>query len=83
MGQAQGLRRIRKYPQRLRALWWLFRRQVIGAFELFISAIFVNNIMLVQYLGNCPYLGCSHDKGVAVGMGSAVIFIILAATLCT
>ena len=52
-------------------------------FELFISAIFVNNIVLAQYLGNCPYLGCSRDKGVAVGMGSAVIFVIFMATLCT
>ena len=47
------------------------------------SAIFVNNIVLAQYLGNCPYLGCSRDKGVAVGMGSAVIFVIFMATLCT
>ena len=46
-------------------------------FQLFISAIFVNNIVLAQYLGNCPYLGCSRDKGVAVGMGSAVIFVCL------
>ena len=55
----------------------------MSVFELFISAIFVNNIVLVQYLGNCPYLGCSRDKGVAVGMGSAVIFVIFMATLCT
>ena len=39
-------------------------------FLLFISAIFVNNIVLAQYLGNCPYLGCSKEKGVAFGMGS-------------
>ena len=45
----------------------------MSVFELFISAIFVNNIVLAQYLGNCPYLGCSRDKGVAVFM----------ATLCT
>ena len=35
----------------------------MSVFELFISAIFVNNIVLAQYLGNCPYLGCSRDKG--------------------
>ncbi len=52
-------------------------------FAIFISAIFVNNIVLAQYLGNCPYLGCSKEKGVALGMGSAVIFVILVATLCT
>ena len=55
----------------------------MSVFELFISAIFVNNIVLAQYLGNCPYLGCSRNKGVAVGMGSAVIFVIFMATLCT
>ncbi|WP_165069913.1 electron transport complex protein RnfA [Desulfovibrio sp. ZJ200] len=52
-------------------------------FAIFISAIFVNNIVLAQYLGNCPYLGCSREKGVALGMGSAVIFVTLVATLCT
>lgn len=52
-------------------------------FAIFISAIFVNNIVLAQYLGNCPYLGCSKEKGVALGMGSAVIFVIIVSTLCT
>lgn len=55
----------------------------MGIFELFISAIFVNNIVLAQYLGNCPYLGCSKERGVALGMGSAVVFVIIMATLCT
>ena len=52
-------------------------------FQLFISAIFVNNIVLAQYLGNCPYLGCSKDRGVAFGMGSAVVFVTIMATLFT
>lgn len=52
-------------------------------FELFISAIFVNNIVLAQYLGNCPYLGCSREKSVAIGMGGAVVFVTIMATLCT
>lgn len=52
-------------------------------FQLFISAIFVNNIVLAQYLGNCPYLGCSKDRGVAFGMGMAVIFVTIMATLFT
>jgi len=55
----------------------------MDVFELFISAIFVNNIVLAQYLGNCPYLGCSRDKGTAIGMGFAVVFVIIMATLCT
>ena len=50
-------------------------------FLLFISAIFVNNILLAQYLGNCPYLGCSKEKGVAIGMGAAVLFVTVLATV--
>jgi len=52
-------------------------------FQLFISAIFVNNIVLAQYLGNCPYLGCSKESGVAFGMGWAVLFVTIMATLFT
>ena len=52
-------------------------------FQLFISAIFVNNIVLAQYLGNRPYLGCSKERGVAFGMGVAVIFVTIMATLFT
>ena len=50
---------------------------------IFISAIFVNNILLAQFLGNCPYLGCSREKGVAIGMGGAVVFVTIMATLFT
>ncbi|MBC7354789.1 MAG: electron transport complex, RnfABCDGE type, subunit [Desulfomicrobiaceae bacterium] len=52
-------------------------------FLLFISAIFVNNILLAQYLGNCPYLGCSKEKSVAIGMGAAVVFVTVLATVFT
>lgn len=52
-------------------------------FLMFISAIFVNNILLAQYLGNCPFLGCSKEKGVAFGMGAAVVFVAVMATGCT
>lgn len=52
-------------------------------FQLFIAAVFVNNIVLAQYLGNCPYLGCSKERGVALGMGSAVIFVIVVSTVFT
>ncbi len=49
-------------------------------FLLFISAIFVNNIVLAQYLGNCPFIGTSRDTGVAVGMGGAVVFVAVMAS---
>ena len=55
----------------------------MSVFEIFISAIFVNNVVLAQNLGNCPYLGCSKEKSVALGMGTAVIFVTIMATLCT
>ena len=52
-------------------------------FLLLISAIFINNIVLAQYLGNCPYLGCSKEKGVSIGMGFAVVFVAVMATIIT
>ncbi len=55
----------------------------MDTFQLFISAIFVNNIVLAQYLGQCPYLGCSKERGVALGMGGAVVFVTIMAALCT
>lgn len=52
-------------------------------FLLFISATFINNIVLVQYLGTCPFMGTSKSTSVAWGMGGAVIFVILMATSIT
>ena len=48
-----------------------------------VGAIFVNNIVLTQYLGNCPFIGCSKENSVAVGMGVAVVFVATLATLAT
>ena len=55
----------------------------MDTFQLFISAIFVNNIVLAQYLAQCPYLGCSKERSVAVGMGVAVVFVSLITTTIT
>jgi electron transport complex protein RnfA len=52
-------------------------------FLLIIAAIFVNNIVLAQYLGNCPFLGCSKSTGVSIGMGGAVVFVATMATAIT
>ncbi|WP_027184775.1 electron transport complex protein RnfA [Desulfovibrio inopinatus] len=52
-------------------------------FLLFIAAIFVNNIVLAQYLGNCPFIGTSKKTGVALGMGSAVVFVVTMSTAFT
>jgi len=48
-----------------------------------ISAIFVNNIVLSQFLGICPFLGVSGKFSTAVGMSGAVIFVMTLATIVT
>jgi electron transport complex protein RnfA len=54
----------------------------LDLFLLIISAILVKNILLMQYLGNCPFLGVSKRMETAVGMGMAVIFtLVLASTI--
>ncbi len=50
---------------------------------LFIGAIFVNNILLARFLGCCPFLGVSTKSETAKGMGIAVIFVILMASIMT
>ena len=50
---------------------------------IFVSAIFVNNVVLSQFLGICPVLGVSKKVGTAVGMTAAVTFVIAIATLVT
>ena len=52
-------------------------------FLIIISAIFVNNIVLAQFLGICPYLGVSNKLSTAAGMSMAVCFVITLATLVT
>ena len=47
------------------------------------SAILVNNYVLSQFLGVCPFLGVSKDRKNAVGMSVAVIFVMLLATVAT
>jgi electron transport complex protein RnfA len=48
-----------------------------------ISAVLVNNIVLAQFLGICPFLGVSSRVSTAVGMGVAVIFVMTLATIAT
>ncbi|MBU1011313.1 MAG: electron transport complex subunit RsxA [Bacteroidetes bacterium] len=48
-----------------------------------ISAIFVNNVVLAQFLGICPFLGVSNKVSTSLGMGAAVIFVITLATIVT
>ena len=46
---------------------------------LVISCILVNNILLAQYLGCCPFMGTSKKMETAIGMGMAVIFVLVMA----
>ncbi|RLC27465.1 MAG: electron transport complex subunit RsxA [Deltaproteobacteria bacterium] len=48
-----------------------------------ISCILINNILLAQFLGNCPFLGTSKKMETAVGMAMAVIFVLVLAGVFT
>lgn len=50
---------------------------------IFISAILVNNIILSQFLGICPFLGVSRKIDTALGMGAAVAFVLTLSTIVT
>ncbi len=48
-----------------------------------LSAIFVDNFVLSKFMGICPFLGVSKKLDSAAGMGAAVTFVMVCATLCT
>jgi Na+-translocating ferredoxin:NAD+ oxidoreductase subunit A len=48
-----------------------------------ISCILINNILLAQYLGNCPFLGTSKKMETAIGMAMAVVFVLVMAGAIT
>ena len=48
-----------------------------------LSAIFVDNFVLSKFMGICPFLGVSKKLDSAAGMGVAVTFVMVCATLCT
>ncbi|NOZ20667.1 MAG: RnfABCDGE type electron transport complex subunit A [Planctomycetes bacterium] len=50
---------------------------------LIVSAVLVNNIVLAQYLGNCPFCGVSRDVKTSLGMGAAVAFVLTFASAIT
>ena len=52
-------------------------------FLILISAIFVNNIVLAQFLGICPFLGVSKQVNTAIGMSLAVTFVMALSTCVT
>ncbi len=52
-------------------------------FALIIGAIFINNILLAKFLGNCPFLGVSKKMDTAIGMSAAVVFVLTLAGIIT
>ncbi len=52
-------------------------------FALIIGAIFINNILLAKFLGNCPFLGVSKKMDTAIGMSAAVVFVLTLAGAIT
>ena len=56
---------------------------MITYISIFFTAIFVNNIVLAQFLGICPFLGVSKKVSTAIGMGAAVTFVMTIATIVT
>lgn len=50
---------------------------------LIVSAVFVNNILLMQFLGNCPFQGVSKKMDTATGMSMAVVFVLTLAGAIT
>ena len=55
----------------------------MGILTILLSVILVNNCILAQFLGICPFLGVSKKLDSAVGMGAAVIFVMVLATAAT
>ena len=50
---------------------------------LLVTSVLVNNVILTQFLGMCPFMCVSKKKSSAIGMGVAVVFVIVVAALVT
>jgi electron transport complex protein RnfA len=55
----------------------------MNLFKIFISAFLIDNVVLMQFIGLCPFIGMSTDEDKAVGMGMAVTFVMVLATAVT
>ena len=55
----------------------------VSYFAIIIGAIFVNNIVLSQFLGICPFLGVSSKVETSLGMGAAVTFVMALSAVVT
>lgn len=57
--------------------------EAITLFAVVIGAIFVNNVVLSQFLGICPFLGVSSKVDTSLGMGMAVTFVMALSSIVT
>ena len=50
---------------------------------LLVTSVLINNVILNQFLGMCPFMGVSKKRSSAIGMGVAVMFVIVVAAIVT
>ena len=55
----------------------------LSYFAIIIGAIFINNVVLAQFLGICPFLGVSSKVETSLGMGAAVTFVMALSAVVT
>ncbi|MDR1420561.1 MAG: RnfABCDGE type electron transport complex subunit A [Treponema sp.] len=55
----------------------------MNLFKIFIGAFLIDNVVLMQFIGLCPFIGMSTDEDKAVGMGMAVTFVTVLAAAVT
>jgi electron transport complex protein RnfA len=55
----------------------------VGLFGIFISALLINNILLIRFIGLCSFFGVSHQMDVSLGMSMAVIFVMTISSAVT
>ena len=56
---------------------------MIEAITILLSTVLVNNFVLVQFLGLCPFMGVSNKLETAIGMASATTFVLTLASICS
>lgn len=57
--------------------------ELLTIFKIIVSAAFVDNIILARYIGLCPYIGMSSSVANSIGMGMAVTFVMVLASIVT
>ena len=61
---------------------FLFGIKMSDYLLLFVGTVFVNNFVLVKFLGLCPFMGVSKKLETAIGMGFATTFVLTLASIC-